>query len=449
MHKKILKLGLLLLILGMFLAPGVNTLLLIPSEVTQFEGEEHPLDFDLPWGIRIIDKNGILKLADEVGGGFVLRAERAGNYRFSFNLLGLIPLKQMQVNVIPPLRLAPSGHSIGVRLSERGVIIAGLDSVQTSSGPAEPARDSGFKVGDILVAVNDIPLENLEHAAAVLEEQCRLGQELRCEVIRGGKSRVLKIVPVYDQLLNRNRLGLLLKDTVAGVGTMTFYHPETKIFGALGHMITDESGKHAVELSAGSIVSAEIVDIQPGQRGKPGEKKGAFAQDEPLGHIASNTDLGIFGKLYQFPPGEVQTIPLGFKHQVRTGPAEILTVIEGTKVERFSIEIEKLFVQKSPASKGMIIRITDPRLLAVTGGIVQGMSGSPIIQDGKLVGAITHVFINEPQRGYGCFAEWMVIESGLLDEINSAVPPEIWEAFFKSVSFQRRDYDEYVEIIEL
>lgn len=430
MYKRLFKFCLGIVVLALILLPGIRAVMLIPSEVTQFEGEEQSLDFALPWGVRISDSNGILELA-EVGKGFVLRAEKSGNYNFSFSLLGIIPLKQMQVNVIPQVRLVPSGHSIGVRLSEHGVVVAGLDSVQTSAGKVSPARDSGFLVGDILVGVNGIKFNNLEHAAAVLEEQSQPGRELQCEVIRKGESIILKISPVYDEVAKKNRLGLLLRDTAAGVGTMTFYHPETGIFGALGHMITDESGNKAVDLSSGSIVDAKIISIRPGQRGKPGEKKGAFDDsDQALGKIDANTALGIFGKLSRLPEGDAKPLPLGFKHQVKTGEAEILTVIEGNKIERFTIEIEKVFVQNRPASKGMVVRITDPRLLAATGGIVQGMSGSPIIQNGKLVGAITHVFINEPTRGYGCFAEWMVTESGLLEEIESMTPPEFWRYFF-------------------
>jgi len=413
------------------LSQGFQALLLIPSEVTGFEGDEQPIKFGLPWTIRISDSNGILEAADEIGEGFILKAERSGNYSCSFNLLGLIPLKQMRVNVIPHIELMPSGHSIGVKLAESGVIVAGLDSVITGAGKVEPAKESGFKVGDILVAVNDIKIKSLGHAALTLEELCQPGMQLDCKVIRGGNELSLTITPVYDEDAKRPRLGLLLKDTAAGVGTMTFYHPESEVFGALGHMITDDNGEKAVDMSAGRIVEASIVSIRKGQRGKPGEKQGVLNENsQPLGAIKTNTELGIFGKLMRKPECEFEPLPLGLKHQVKTGKAEILTVINGEEIQRFNIEIEKIFMQNQPASKGMVIKITDPDLLAATGGIIQGMSGSPIIQDGKLVGAVTHVFINEPQRGYGCFAEWMVLESGLLAEIESLVPPLLLEAVF-------------------
>lgn len=433
MNKRILAVCLGAFLLALFLGQGLYTLMLIPSEVTQFQGDEQSIDFDLPWAIRISDSSGILKLADEVGEGFILQAEKTGNYQFTFNLLGIIPLKRMQVNVIPPLELVPSGHSIGVKLSEFGVIVAGLDSIITSSGEVEPARESGFIVGDILISVNGEKLSSLEHAASVLEENSQPGAKIKCQVLRNGSPVSLTVEPAFDEKAKKYRLGLLLRDTAAGVGTMTFYHAETGIYGALGHMITDETGSNPVDLSDGRIVDAHIISIQPGQRGKPGEKKGTFSNSsQPLGMINANTDLGIFGKLYRKPEVESQPLPLGFKHQIKTGEAEILTVLEGSKIERYKIEIEKVFIQGQPASKGMVIKITDPKLLEATGGIIQGMSGSPIIQNGKLIGAVTHVFINEPNRGYACFAEWMVLESGLLEEMESTVPPELLEAFFFS-----------------
>lgn len=415
-----------LLVLGQ----GIQALLLLPGEVTRFEGDDQAIDFDLRWPITISDAGGILQAADDAGKGFIVNA-KSGNYSFTISLLGLLPLKQMRVNVIPHLELVPSGHSIGVKLSESGVIVAGLDSIMTSGGKREPARDSGFQVGDILIAVNEIELKNLGHAAMVLEDLSRPGTELQCEVLRQGKKLKLSITPVYDVEAKRPRLGLLLRDTAAGVGTMTFYHEETGYFGALGHMITDENGGTAADLSSGRIVEANIVSIRPGQQGKPGEKQGTFVDNsQPLGVIKKNTELGIFGKLSRRPESELEPMPLGLKHEVKAGKAQILTVIEGNKVGFFDIKIEKLFMQNQPAGKGMVIRITDPRLLSAAGGIVQGMSGSPIIQNGKIVGAVTHVFINEPQRGYGCFAEWMVLESGLLAEIESYAPPMLLEAIF-------------------
>ena len=312
-------------------------------------------------------------------------------------MLGLLPLKQMRVNVIPQLELVPSGHSIGVKLSETGVIVAGLDSIMTSGGKREPARDSGFQVGDILIAVNEIELKNLGHAAMILEDLSRPGTELQCEVIRQGKKLTLPITAVYDIEAKRPRLGLLLRDTAAGVGTMTFYHEETGYFGALGHMITDENGGAAADLSSGRIVEANIVSIRPGEQGKPGEKQGAFVEEsQPLGVIKKNTELGIFGKLSRRPESELEPMPLGLKHQVKAGKAQILTVIEGNKVGFFDIKIEKLFCKTSLPARGWSSELPIPGC-CLPPGIVQD-ERQPHHSNGKIVGAVTHVFINEPQR---------------------------------------------------
>lgn len=411
------------------LTPAMKMLWLLPSQVIQIQGEENPLEIALPWGLDIEDSYGILELG-EVGRDYRLSSDKTGNYELTVNLLGIIPLKRMQVTVIPSLELALGGHSIGVKLAQHGVIVADLDQVYTSAGTEEPAREAGFKVGDIILAVEGEELNDLDHAAVLLEELSQSGRILRFQVARAGEILSLRITPVHCTRAGKKRLGLLLRDTSAGVGTLTFWHPDTGIFGALGHMITDNTGANPVDLSLGRIVDAEVISIQPGSRGSPGEKKGSFIQEEqPLGRILKNTDLGIYGNLSR-KPDQAELIPLGLRHQVKPGPARIATVVEGDLVELFDIKIEQVFVQNRPAGKGLVIKITDPRLLKLTGGIVQGMSGSPIIQDGRLVGAVTHVFINEPQRGYGCFIEWMVMKSGLLEELESAVPPRFWRHFF-------------------
>ena len=434
-HKFMVFAVLVCLTFGMLVLPGIRAVMMIPGEFNLVQGETDPIEIGMPWGVSLKDTQGIIDLSGigEMPAGNVItfNTSELGRYQLSVNLLGFIPLRQLRVNVIPPLDLVPGGHSIGVKLSETGVMVAGLDVVSSTTGNVEPGKASGFKVGDIIYSVNGIKIKNLDHASAVLEELSQPGRELTCKVLRDGKELTLRITPVFDQQVKRNRLGLLLRDTGAGVGTLTFFHPPTGKYGALGHMITDGSASNPMDLSHGRIVNADIISIQPGKRGAPGEKRGTFPEDaQSLGSIDNNSEFGIFGSLYRNPQPKFEAIPLGMKHQVKTGKAEILTVVKGSKIERFEIEIEKVIVQNRPASKGMVIRVTAPRLLEITGGIVQGMSGSPIIQNGRLVGAVTHVFINEPERGYGCFAEWMVLESGILEELESFMPSRGWKAFF-------------------
>jgi len=213
---------------------------------------------------------------------------------------------------------------------------------------------------------------------------------------------------------------------------LSFFHPETGRFGALGHTITDSLGR-PVQIDEGTIVEASIDSIRYGSRGTPGEKVGFFhGEQNILGIIDSNSSLGIYGQLVgsQARSSFPQPIPVAFAHQVRAGPAQMYTVVEGTNIERFEVEIIKVVNQTKPAEKGMVVEVTDERLLRLTGGIVQGMSGSPLVQNGMLVGVITHVFVNNPTKGYASFAEWMVYEAGLgLSEQNPAKQASAREVF--------------------
>lgn len=219
------------------------------------------------------------------------------------------------------------------------------------------------------------------------------------------------------------RLGVYLEDTAAGVGTLSFYHPASGRYAALGHMVTDSrTGEQAI-INNGRIVPALIAGIRRGSKGQPGEKIGLFQERAPsLGIITKNSSIGIFGELTNLVASNQPTLPVAMAHEVELGPAYIRTVIDGDKVEQFDVKIVKVNKQTKPGIKGMVIEITDPRLLEITGGIVQGMSGSPIIQNQKLVGVITHVFVNDPTRGYGVFAEWMVHEAGLFAQDPAAAP---------------------------
>ena len=197
---------------------------------------------------------------------------------------------------------------------------------------------------------------------------------------------------------------------------MTFYHPSTKKYGALGHVISDMDTKKPIVVEDGQIVRSTVTSIEKGSNGNPGEKLARFSDDkEIIGDINRNSPFGIFGKLHKDIENGImdKPMPIALSHQVKEGPAKILTVVDNDKVEMFNIEIVSTIPQKFPATKGMVIKVTDPKLLAKTGGIVQGMSGSPIIQSGKVIGAVTHVFVNDPTSGYGVHIEWMLSEAGI------------------------------------
>jgi len=226
-----------------------------------------------------------------------------------------------------------------------------------------------------------------------------------------------KLSPIYDAEDQSWRIGLYIRDSAAGVGTLTFYAPDQGVYGALGHVITDMDTGTPIIVGNGEILQSSVTSINKSQNGDPGEKRAHFIKERKvLGNIERNTPFGIFGKMNEMPTHSFneEALPVAFAEDVKEGPAQILTVLNGQKVERFNIEVVHVTKQAAPATKGMVIKITDERLLSKTGGIVQGMSGSPIIQDGKLIGAVTHVFVNDPSSGYGCFIEWMLQDAGVL-----------------------------------
>lgn len=234
---------------------------------------------------------------------------------------------------------------------------------------------------------------------------------------RNGQIVDKQLKPAFDVEDQAWRLGLYIRDSAAGVGTLTFYAPEQGVYGALGHVITDMDTQTAIEVEDGQVLQSSVTSINKSQHGEPGEKRAHFLKEgKILGNVVRNTPFGIFGKMKNVPTHgyDSKPLPVAFAEEVKEGPAEILTVIGGQKVEKFKIDIVHVTKQSSPATKGMVIKITDKRLIENTGGIVQGMSGSPIIQNGKLVGAVTHVFVNDPTSGYGCFIEWMLQDAGVL-----------------------------------
>jgi stage IV sporulation protein B len=209
---------------------------------------------------------------------------------------------------------------------------------------------------------------------------------------------------------------MFVRDTAAGVGTLTFLDPKGHNYGALGHVISDVDTGQPIVVGQGKILRSHVTSIQKGESGEPGEKRAIFTdEDQILGNIVRNTPFGIFGKMNELPNKGLynKPIPVGLQEEVKEGPANILTVVNGQKVESFKIQIVSVNKQRTASTKGLILKVTDPRLLNVTGGIVQGMSGSPIIQNGKIIGAVTHVFVNDPSAGYGTFIEWMLKDAGI------------------------------------
>ncbi|WP_400163887.1 SpoIVB peptidase [Brevibacillus sp. TJ4] len=327
-----------------------------------------------------------------------------------------IPLKAVKVNVLPDLRIYPGGQSIGVKLQTAGVLVVGHHLVNTGKEKISPGEKAGIHVGDMIVKINDLYINDMSDVKKLINEAGKEKTPVQLLVVRGKEKLNLTLHPAKDQKDNEYRMGLYIRDSAAGVGTLTFYDPASKAYGALGHVISDVDTGQAIVVGDGQIVQASVTSIEKGQSGNPGEKFARFYNEsEVLGNITKNTPFGIFGKMKGEPKRSYyrEPLPVALAEQVEEGPAKILTVVNGQKVEEFEIEISSVVKQHFPATKGMIIKVTDKRLLEKTGGIVQGMSGSPIIQNGKIVGAVTHVFVNDPTSGYGCFIEWMLKDAGV------------------------------------
>lgn len=343
-------------------------------------------------------------------------ATMPGKAKIQLRLFGVLPIKNVLVEVLPQTRIVPGGQSVGVLLHSEGVIVVGQSIVEDTEGHKfNPAREAGVEVGDIILKVNGLVVTSDEQVAKMVDQSGKAGKDLDLLVKRKGHLFKASVKPILCRETNRFRVGLYIRDSAAGVGTLSFYNPNTGKYGALGHIITDSDTSQPIDVNDGKIVRASIQGIQAGKKGMPGEKIGMFINEKDFsGNIEKNTKFGIYGTLSNplSNPLYKTPLPVALADQVKLGPAEMLTVLDGEKIEKFAVEVKRILPQTLPDSKGLIIEVVDPRLLSRTGGIIQGMSGSPLIQNGRVIGAITHVFINDPTRGYGCLIEWMLMESG-------------------------------------
>lgn len=414
-------LGPALFLLAVAASPSFQGLSALPEHVRIVRGDDREISRRLPMHLYVRpDRSDVILINGKpVSNGRWYRVDRGklslqsmetGKYQLQMRLFGILPIRSVTMDVLPRVSLVPGGESIGVNIRSPGVLVADDAEVIGEDGRRRyPAREADIEAGDLIVAINGKRIKDKEEAAQLIAESGRRGETVRVQLLRNGRVMTREIRPVYDEARQRFLIGLWIRDWATGIGTLSFYDPSTNTFGALGHMVTDNAGR-PYPMDTGTIVEAFVAGIRPGRPGEPGEKIGVFVDEgTPLGLVTTNTPFGIFGRLDKEPAtiAAKAPVPVGLAGEVRRGPAQMLTVVKGRQVEAFDVEIERVAPQDRADDKGMTIRVTDPRLLAATGGIVQGMSGSPILQDGKLVGAVTHVFVNDPTRGYAVFAEWM------------------------------------------
>ncbi len=330
------------------------------------------------------------------------------NYNATLMLMNSIPVKGINLRLIEETKVVPCGTPFGIKLFTEGVAIVGISDVKTANGTFNPAKISGLKKGDVILTINEKPINTNKDMAQIIENCC--GKELILNIRRNNNDFIAKLIPIKSDQDNLYKAGMWVRDSSAGIGTMTFYNPKTNVFAGLGHGICDVDTGELLPLSHGDVVSAKIDGIKLGQKGSPGELKGFFNNYQPIGNLVINTASGIYGNIYDMKPTQDEVV-IAMKQQVKTGKAHIITTLSQDTCEMFEININSVNYDESSPTKNMVIEITDRNLISKTGGIVQGMSGSPIIQNGRLVGAVTHVFVNYPKKGYGIFAENMLTNS--------------------------------------
>ena len=310
-------------------------------------------------------------------------------FRMDLKLLGLINIKPVSVQVVDRRVVALCGTPFGIKMVTDGVMVVGTGAVtDCNSRAVSPAQTAGIQEGDIILSINGEKISSKKQLTKLVESSA--GQPLSLVVRRGEQLTSLHLSPVRSSLDNSYHLGLWVRDSSAGIGTMTFYDPNNGCFAGLGHAICDVDTGQLMPLSQGEIVEASIIGVHAGKSGSPGQLQGAFVANRSIGSLYTNSYNGVYGRLLS-QPVDAQTIPMAQCHEVRQGPVKILTTVSGQKPQLFDACIEKLSLSQDEPTKNMVLRITDPDLLELSGGIVQGMSGSPIIQDGMLVGAVTHV----------------------------------------------------------
>lgn len=404
MRKKITKISIILVLLLLYVY--ICSIISIPKNITIFEGEK--LNLKIATGLTLKSKNSKTILTASNINKEKINSE--GTSSLNLNLFGTIPVKEVSVNVIPKTTVVPLGNAIGMKLYTKGVLVVGMSQIETDNNEKKkPYENSGIEQGDTILEVNNKAVENTEDLIKEVEKS--EGNSINIKYLRNEKTMQTDITPVKSK--NTYKIGLWVRDAAAGVGTLTFYEPNTNLFMALGHGISDIDTEEIVNIANGELVTANIVSITKGRKGYPGEIRGTIDQGKTIGTIYKNTNFGVYGivKNKNYLEADLtQEMEIATRSEIQEGKAQIICQLENTGKKKYDIEIEKIYENNNKDNKSMLIKITDNELLEKTGGIIQGMSGAPIIQKGKFIGAVTNVLVNDPTQGYGVFADIMIKE---------------------------------------
>lgn len=371
----------------------VTNISAIPSNIILFEGER--LNISTIAGISI-NKQSELPIVSPVSTDNV---EVARTESYEVCLLNKFSIKNVEASVIPKTKVIPVGTTVGLKLHTNGVLVVGMSEVKGSDSlKAKPYEDTDIKEGDMIIEVNGVPITCTDDLVDTVNSS--KGKNISIKYVRDEEVFLDDIVPVQISS-SEYKLGLWVRDTAAGIGTISFYEPESKSFAALGHGILDIDTEELISIANGEITTANIVSISKGEKGIPGEIRGSLIGQSSIGMISKNTNLGIYGVLNNtgvLNVSKQEAVDIALRDEIQEGKAVVICSLENNKKEEYELEIQKIFVENNSTNKSMVVRITDERLLEKTGGIIQGMSGSPILQNGKLVGCLTHVLVSDPSK---------------------------------------------------
>ena len=406
MYKNFFK-KMILLIFLLIIYVYVLVIINIPDEITIFEGEN--LSLKTIFGIVLHSEDEVLEVSSNSGEKTI---NKIGNETLSVSLFDKLLIKSVDVSVLPRTTVIPVGNIAGVKLYTNGVLVVGMSEIEgEDSKTYKPYEHTGIEEGDTIVKIND----NLISSTDDLIEKVNMskGEKVEIEYIHDEETKECSITPVKTSK-EEYKLGLWVRDSAAGVGTVTFYEPSTQSFGALGHGITDIDTGDLLNIASGEFVTAKVLNIKKGENGNPGKIQGTVEEQDTIGDITKNTEFGIYGKIQDLSSLNIDTskeMEVALREEIQTGKATILCSLDNQTVKEYEIEITKIYRDNNYNNKSMEIKVTDEELIEKTGGIIQGMSGSPIIQNGKFIGAVTHVLVNSSTEGYAIFGDLMLKQS--------------------------------------
>ncbi len=327
-------------------------------------------------------------------------------------LFGKLTLKNINVNKIEDIKVVPVGKVIGLKMYTNGVLVVGMSEIEDKNKLInKPYENSDIKPGDTIIKINEEIVESIDSLKQIVSNSN--GKELKITILRNGHVLNTNITPVETQE-KKYQLGLWVKDAATGVGTITFYEPESNYFGVLGHGITDYDTSRLINIDSGELVTAKIISLIKGEENNPGEIKGTIINSQTIGEVKKNTEFGVYGILNNLTALNIdisKAIDVASREEIEEGEAKILCSVNSSNITKeYKIKIEKIYLENNYNNKSMLIKIIDEELLKETGGIIRGLSGAPIIQNGKFVGAVTNVLVSDPEIGYGIFADMMINE---------------------------------------